>query len=114
MTPGPHSPNILMIRKLDSIFPLSEEEKQALRTLAVQVTALRADQDIVRIGDQPSQCCLLLEGFTSIYKLTAEGKRQIVGLHVPGRHPGPAEPAPEGDGRQRRHHHRLYGRVHPA
>ena len=84
MIAGPHSPQTLMIRKLDSIFPLSEEERQALQQLPVQVTLFKADQDIVRIGDQPSQCCLLLEGFTQVYKLTAEGKRQIMAIHVPG------------------------------
>jgi len=73
-----------MIRKLDSIFPLSEEERQALQDLPVQITVINADQDIVRIGDRPSQCCLLLEGYTCVYKLTSEGKRQIMALHVPG------------------------------
>jgi CRP-like cAMP-binding protein len=84
MVAGPHSPQALMIRKLDSIFPLSEEEKQALQALPVQVTVFKADQDIVRIGDRPTQCCLLLEGYTCVYKLTSEGKRQIMAVHVPG------------------------------
>lgn len=80
----PLSPNTLMIRKLDSIFTLSDEEKQALQDLPIQVTALKADKDIVRIGDRPSQSCMILEGFTCAYKLTSEGKRQILALHVPG------------------------------
>ncbi|MEE1610764.1 Crp/Fnr family transcriptional regulator [Microvirga sp. CF3016] len=84
MAAGPHSPQTLMIRKLESIFPLREEEKQALQGLPVQVVVLEADHDIVRVGDSPSQCCLLLEGFTCVYKLTAEGKRQIMAVHVPG------------------------------
>src|SRR5215210_2745370 len=84
MVAGPHSPQTLMIRKLDSIFPLSEEERQALQDLPVQITVINADQDIVRIGDSPSQCCLLVEGYTCVYKLTTEGKRQIVAFYVPG------------------------------
>lgn len=84
MLAGPHSPQILMIRKLESIFPLSEEERQALQDIPVHVTLFAADQDIVRVGDSPSQCCLLLEGFTCVYKLTSEGKRQIMAIHVPG------------------------------
>ncbi len=79
-----HSPSGVMIRKLESIFPLSGEERHVLSDLPIQVTVSRPDQDIVRIGDRPSQSCLLLEGFTCIYKLTAEGKRQIVAFHVPG------------------------------
>lgn len=73
-----------MIRKLESIFRLSDEEKQALQGLPVQLQVLRADQDIVRVGDRPSQCCLLVEGYTCVYKLTTEGKRQIVAFQVPG------------------------------
>ncbi|WP_110657741.1 Crp/Fnr family transcriptional regulator [Salinicola halimionae] len=74
----------LMIQKLESIFSLSSEEKQALQDLPVQVEVLKPEQDIVRIGDQPSQCCVVLEGFTCVYKLTSDGKRQILALHVPG------------------------------
>ncbi len=84
MAAGPHSPNTLMIRRLESIAPLSDEERQALQDVPVQVTFLRAEQDIVRIGDRPSQSCLVLEGFTCVYKMTADGKRQIIAFHVPG------------------------------
>ena len=78
------SPNGMMIRKLESIFPLSDEEEQVLARLPMQIAVYKADQDIVRIGDRPSQSCLLLEGFTCVYKITSEGKRQIVAFHVPG------------------------------
>ncbi|WP_106476866.1 Crp/Fnr family transcriptional regulator [Phytohalomonas tamaricis] len=84
MSTFPTSPNTLMIRGLESIFTLSEEEKQALQDLPVQVKTLEAGQDIVRLGDRPSRCCLILEGFTCVYKLTSEGKRQIMALNVPG------------------------------
>ncbi|ANY83586.1 Crp/Fnr family transcriptional regulator (plasmid) [Microvirga ossetica] len=84
MVAAAHSPQTLMIRKLDSIFPLSDEEKRVLQDLPVQVQALKADHDIVRIGDRPSHSCLLLEGFTCVYKLTSDGKRQIMAIHVPG------------------------------
>lgn len=74
----------LMVRKLKSIFPLSDEEKQALKSLPIQVVELKANQDIIRVGDQPQQCCMLLQGFTCVYKLTYTGRRQIMALHVPG------------------------------
>lgn len=84
------SPHTLIIRKLESISALSNEqkraneEKQALKDLPVQIMTLKPDQDIVRIGDRPSQSCLILKGFTCVYKLTSEGKRQIMSLHFPG------------------------------
>ncbi|QTP55878.1 Crp/Fnr family transcriptional regulator [Billgrantia sulfidoxydans] len=77
-------PDTLMIRKLGSLFPLDEEERQALRDLPVQVARLKPDQSVVQIGDRPRQCCLVLAGLTCVYKLSYEGRRQIMALHVPG------------------------------
>ncbi|QJQ96863.1 MULTISPECIES: Crp/Fnr family transcriptional regulator [Halomonadaceae] len=79
-----YSPNTLMIRKLERIFTLSSEEKQALQDLPIQTRALKPNQEIIRVGDEPSSCCLILEGFTCVYKMTVEGNRQILALHVPG------------------------------
>src|ERR671913_2568487 len=76
-----HSP---LIRKLESIFTLTDYERQALETLPMQVTVIKADQDIVREGDHPSRCCLILDGFACTYKVTAEGRRQIVAFSLPG------------------------------
>ncbi len=73
-----------LIRKLESIFTLTDDERQALEHLPMQITAIRADQDIVREGDQPSRCCLILSGFACTYKVTAQGKRQIVSFNIPG------------------------------
>ena len=42
------------------------------------------DQDVVREGDQPSDCNLLLEGMVCRYKLLEDGKRQIFSFHIPG------------------------------
>jgi len=50
----------------------------------MQVVVIKEGQDIVRAGDQPSRSCLLLSGFACVYKLTGDGKRQIVGFSIPG------------------------------
>src|SRR5215207_7825223 len=73
-----------LIRKLESIFALSDDERQAILDLPLQVTHLRADQDIVREGDRPTRSCVLLEGFAAMFKVTAEGKRQITAFYIPG------------------------------
>src|SRR5215216_7264814 len=73
-----------LIRKLESIFTLSDDERQAIFDLPLQVVSLKADQDIVREGDRPTRSCALLEGFTAMFKVTAEGKRQITAFHIPG------------------------------
>jgi CRP-like cAMP-binding protein len=73
-----------LIRKLETIFVLSDDERDALQSISGTVKTLDADQDIVREGDRPSACCLLLEGFLHRYKLTDDGKRQILSFHIPG------------------------------
>ena len=52
-----------LIRLLESGFHLSDEERAALENLPMRVEAIRTDQDIVREGDYPSRCFVLLEGF---------------------------------------------------
>jgi CRP-like cAMP-binding protein len=73
-----------LIRKLESIINLSEEERGAVASLPMQVTTLRTDQDIVREGDRPSRCCVMLDGFSCSFKITVEGKRQILAFHIAG------------------------------
>src|SRR5829696_9015510 len=73
-----------LIRKIESIFTLSDDERQALEGLPMQVTAVSENQDIVRQGDHPSRSCLLLSGFACTYKVTGQGKRQIVGFSIAG------------------------------
>ena len=73
-----------LIRKLENLFPLSREEKELLDRSASRTVEFAADKDIVREGDKPSDCNLLLEGFVCRYKITEEGKRQIFSFHIPG------------------------------
>ncbi len=73
-----------LVLKLESITDLLKSERQALLALPMRVQEIRADQDVVREGDRPSQCCLVLEGFTCRYKFTDKGKRQIFSFHTAG------------------------------
>ena len=73
-----------LVRKLESITDITPEERQALLDLPMKVQAIGADQDIVREGDRPSRCCLLVQGFACRYKMTLPGKRQIMAFHIPG------------------------------
>ena len=84
MLANSHSDPTLLVRKLESIASLSSEERAALMSLPMQVSDIRADQDIVREGDRPSRSCLLLEGFACTYKVTGDGRRQILAFYIPG------------------------------
>jgi CRP-like cAMP-binding protein len=79
-----HHHSAPLIRKLESIFSLTDEERHALEALPMQVQAIRTDQDLVREGDRPSRSFVLLEGYASTYKMTGGGKRQIQAWHIPG------------------------------
>ncbi|MCJ2036169.1 Crp/Fnr family transcriptional regulator [Methylobacterium sp. J-068] len=74
----------LLIRKLKSIITVSDAERSAIERLPMTRRQLPARQDIVRDGDHPTQCCLMLEGWAFRYKLLDEGKRQILSVHIPG------------------------------
>jgi CRP-like cAMP-binding protein len=84
MFPSPDADLNPLARKLESIVTLGDEEREAVLRLFVTVRTLRADQDIVRDQDRPSQCCLILDGFAFRYKMLGEGKRQILSFHIPG------------------------------
>jgi CRP-like cAMP-binding protein len=73
-----------LIVRLEAIGTLSDAERQGVRDLPVKVQEFRADQDILREGERPFHCCLLLEGFLQRYKMLPDGTRQIMSFHVPG------------------------------
>jgi CRP-like cAMP-binding protein len=79
-----HPHTVALIRKLESIAPLAPEEKAALLRLPLRLHAVAADRDVVREGDRPAECCLIVEGFACRYNLTDEGKRQILSFHISG------------------------------
>jgi CRP-like cAMP-binding protein len=79
-----HAHTAALIRKLESIAPLVPEERAAILRLPLRLRAVPADQDILREGDVPSECCLIVEGFACLYNVTAQGKRQILSFHITG------------------------------
>jgi CRP-like cAMP-binding protein len=74
----------MLIRKLKSIAPLLDTDRRAIESLPVRIHNLDARQDIVRDGDKPSHCCLIIDGWACRYKLLSQGKRQILSFHIPG------------------------------
>jgi CRP-like cAMP-binding protein len=73
-----------LIRKLESIFDLSEDERQAIIGLPLMEREFKSAHDIIRERDRPSQCCLLLEGLLCRYKILGTGRRQTFSYHIPG------------------------------
>lgn len=73
-----------LIRKMESVFTLTEEERQALENLPMQFAVIKEKQDIVREGDRPSRSFVILSGFTCSYKVSGDGKRQIMTFGISG------------------------------
>ena len=78
------SPLDLLLRKLETHSSLSEEDRQAILSLPYTMKTLEAGSYTVREGDAPSHCAVLLSGFAYRQKLTGDGSRQIVAIHIPG------------------------------
>lgn len=73
-----------LIRKIESVFTLTDDERQALENLPMQLAVIKENQDIVREGDRPSRSFAILSGFTCTYKVTKTGRRQIMTFDIAG------------------------------
>jgi CRP-like cAMP-binding protein len=74
----------LMLRKFERRAPLDRGDHRALLELPYRLQTVEAATYIVREGERPTQSCLLLSGFAYRHKVTADGARQIVSVHIPG------------------------------
>ena len=74
----------LMLRMLEAHSPLDDEDGRALLALPVTMRTLEAASYIVREGEPPRNCGVLVSGYAFRQKLTGDGARQIVSLHIPG------------------------------
>jgi CRP-like cAMP-binding protein len=72
-----------MMRRLARRSPLGDADRQAIVSLPHTVRRIGPGGHIVRDGDVPEYCALLLSGFAYRYKITGEGGRQIISLHMP-------------------------------
>ena len=78
------NPLQLLLRRLAAHSPLDDDDRQAILALPWSLKTIEPHGYIVREGDAPTVCGVLVSGFAFRQKLTGEGGRQIVSLHVPG------------------------------
>ena len=71
-----------MVHRLERRSPLGEAGREALLSLPHAIRKLASSAHIVRDGDRPDHVGLLLTGFAHRYKLTGEGGRQIISIHM--------------------------------
>jgi CRP-like cAMP-binding protein len=73
-----------LLRRIETIAALTDEERDALRQVPMTIRDIPARTDLIREGDRPEECCVVLEGFAIRYKLAVNGDRRIIAFHVPG------------------------------
>lgn len=83
MPKSPH-PLSLLLRNLELRSPLPEEDRKAVLRLPYSLRTLEPSTYTIREADQPEACAVLVSGFAYRQKITGDGSRQIVALHIPG------------------------------
>lgn len=79
-----NSPLQEMVNALSLYSDLPSEDRQAVLDLPFRIRKLDAGAYLIREGDQPSQCSVLVEGYAYRQKVTGIGSRQIMSVCVPG------------------------------
>ena len=74
----------LLAQTLERRATLSGEDRQALLALPYTLKTLEPATYTIREADPPVTCGVLVSGFAYRQKLTGEGARQIVSIHMPG------------------------------
>jgi CRP-like cAMP-binding protein len=77
-------PMAVFINRLKMIADLPEEVGEALERIPATIKTFGANEDIVRHGETPTHCCVILKGWICRNKMLASGKRQITALHFAG------------------------------
>lgn len=80
----PNNPLELLLDNLELRSPLSEDDREAVLALPYTLKSLAPGSYAVREGEPPSGCGVLVSGFAYRQKLTGDGGRQILSIHVPG------------------------------
>jgi CRP-like cAMP-binding protein len=73
-----------LVERLARLSPLSGADREALLALPHAVRSLGASIQLVRDGDHVESCTALRSGFAYRYKITGEGARQIISVHIAG------------------------------
>ncbi len=74
----------LFLRRLTAAAPVDAAAVAAIEGLPCTVRSAAAGQYLLREGDPPRVCTLLLSGFIYRHKIVGDGGRQIVGIAMKG------------------------------
>ncbi|RXD07450.1 Crp/Fnr family transcriptional regulator [Sphingomonas sp. UV9] len=78
------SPLVCMADRLALHAPISVEDRVSLLELPYASRIFEAGSYLLRDGDTPDRCGTLVSGLAYRHKISVEGLRQIVSIHIPG------------------------------
>ena len=81
------NPLDLLIRKIRTHHALTAEDQKRILDLPYKIRTLEPQAYTMREGDRPDRCSVLMSGFAFRHKLTGDGARQILAIHIPGEAP---------------------------
>ena len=73
-----------VLHRLEMRGPLADDDRAAVRGLPFTYKALDPAAYVIREGEPPEICAVLLSGFAYRHKVTGAGQRQIMSVHMPG------------------------------
>lgn len=77
-------PLMPLLRDIESRAQLSSRDREAVLALPFRLRTLDAGAYVIREGDQPEHCCVLIDGYAFRQKITGSGGRQILAICIPG------------------------------
>jgi CRP-like cAMP-binding protein len=76
-----------LIERLRISSAIADEDIEEIEALPIVVRHVPAETAVVRDGERAIDCCLIADGFCARSKTIANGKRQILSIHIPGEIP---------------------------
>src|SRR5947209_2517637 len=73
-----------LLRQLEVYKDLPAEDRDLVIGLPYRLRSLDAGSYLVREGDLPASCCVLVSGYAVRQKVTGTGSRQILSVCIPG------------------------------
>jgi CRP-like cAMP-binding protein len=73
-----------VVRRLETRAPLAAEDRAAIHALPLTNRTIEPAAYMVREGEAVEFCIILLTGFAYRHKVTGDGQRQIMSVHMPG------------------------------
>ncbi|WP_322414077.1 Crp/Fnr family transcriptional regulator [Mesorhizobium huakuii] len=75
---------IPLIRKLESLGRLTSDERESVESMTLVGKELASGQQIAMEGNDPTHCCLVVEGLLRRYSILSNGNLQTLSIHIPG------------------------------